>query len=127
MTYWTIRTTEIRKLFWRQLYLTAMNPQKEVNKLLHDAEAVLVRQNGHKVFEFPDGAIWVTPSTPSDHRSWMNNLSDLRRKLGIRRVVTVTRLAQVQRPRASTNPKSDKKVWREYLATADILPLAVCP
>jgi len=83
-----------------------------------------VRQNGHNIFQFPDHTIWVTPSTPSDYRSWANNLADLKRRLGL----TKTNLgdANFPKPRSLRKPvpqKSDRTVWREWLADADVTPL----
>jgi hypothetical protein len=59
----------------------AIEIQKQVEKTLTDHGAVLVRQKKHKVWKFPDGRIFTTASTPSDHRAWMNILSDLNKVL----------------------------------------------
>jgi hypothetical protein len=58
--------------------------QREVINLLRSAGATLARQKRHQVFRFRDGRIWVLPSTPGDCRAWANNLSGLRRRLGLR-------------------------------------------
>ena len=64
-----------------------MSPQKrEVLTILHNTGATLVRQKRHQIFRFPDGRIWVVPKTPSDTHAWRNNLSDLRRKLDLRKL-----------------------------------------
>jgi hypothetical protein len=55
--------------------------EKEVLSLLNTARAILVRTNGHRVYRLPSAGNWVTPSTPSDIRSWKNKLSALKRKL----------------------------------------------
>jgi hypothetical protein len=63
-----------------------MSPQKrEVLTILRTAGATLARQRKHQIFRFRDGKIWVLPSSPSDAHAWRNNLSDLRRRLGIQR------------------------------------------
>jgi hypothetical protein len=63
-----------------------MSPHhREVLNLLRDAGAELAREKRHKVYRFRDGRIWVCPSTASDCRAWLNNLSNLRRRLGIQR------------------------------------------
>ena len=59
--------------------------EREVLAVLNDAGAVLARQRKHVIFRFPNGGIWVLPSTPGDRRAWLNNLSDLRRRLGLRK------------------------------------------
>jgi hypothetical protein len=59
--------------------------EREVLTTLNRAGAVLARQRKHKIFRFPDGRIWVLPKSPSDTRAWLNNLCNLRRRLGVRR------------------------------------------
>jgi len=61
-----------------------MSPQREVFTILNDVGAVLVRQRKHRIFRFSDRSIWVCPNTASDRRAWLNNLSDLRRRLNLR-------------------------------------------
>ena len=55
--------------------------ETEIDKLLHENGAVLVRQNKHRVYRFPDGREVVMASTPSDHRATLNKLTFLRRML----------------------------------------------
>lgn len=55
--------------------------ETEIKKLLQENEAVLVRQNKHRVYRFPDGREVVMASTPSDHRATLNRLTFLRRML----------------------------------------------
>lgn len=82
--------------------------------------------NGHKVYRLPDGTNWIAPSTPSDCRSWRNNLADLRRKLGVRPEKRAP--AHKANFRAVVNfQPSDRRLWREYLETAEITPLGVRP
>jgi len=103
-----------------------MTPEHEVSRLLTASGAVLVRTNGHRVYRFPDGGNWITPLTPSDWRSWKNNLADLRRRLGIRPVQKMA-LESVRPTHKPTPPTSDRKVWREYVEAEAIQPLAVRP
>jgi hypothetical protein len=71
-----------------------MNAANEVNRLLKDYNAVLVRQNKHLVYRLPNGQNFVVAKTSSDpDRAAKNNLSDLRRALGI--------------PRETPKPKGD--------------------
>ncbi len=58
-----------------------MNPQQQVMTLLHKNGAELLRQKRHFVFRLRSGRRWITPKTPSDSRSWRNNLADLKRTL----------------------------------------------
>ena len=61
-----------------------MNAAVEVSRLLNESGAVLVRQNKHLVYRLPNGQTFVAAKTPSDPaRAAKNNLSQLRRALGI--------------------------------------------
>lgn len=63
-----------------------MDPaQREVLDLIRDRGGVLVRTTKHIVYRFPNGQIFSLAKTPSDHRGWLNTLSDLRRALQIQR------------------------------------------
>ena len=63
-----------------------MNAAHEVDRLLSEHQAVLVRQNKHLVYRLPNGQNFVMAKTTSDPaRAAKNNLTDLRRLLGIRR------------------------------------------
>lgn len=63
----------------------------------HEAIAAFLREHSvayevehggkHVKYRFPDGRCFTTASTPSDWRATMNALTDLRRMLGIRRVI----------------------------------------
>jgi predicted RNA binding protein YcfA (HicA-like mRNA interferase family) len=55
--------------------------EAEVERLLEENGAVLVRQRKHKVYKLEDGREVVMASTPSDHRETLNKLSFLRRML----------------------------------------------
>jgi len=100
-----------------------MNPATEVSRLLTASGAVLVRSNGHRIYRFPDGTNWVTPNTPSDWRSWKNNLADLRRRLGIRPVPKFAPARRFAAVHKRTPPTSDQRLWREYLQDAEVRPL----
>jgi hypothetical protein len=60
-----------------------LNKRDEVNKLLAERGAVLARKRKHEIWKFPDGRTFVRASTTSDRNSEENNLSDLRKLLGI--------------------------------------------
>lgn len=60
-----------------------MNAEDEVARLLREYGGTLVRSKTHNVYKFPDGKIFTTPKTPSDHRTWANQLQQLRFLLGI--------------------------------------------
>lgn len=57
------------------------NPEKQIDDLLQDAGAKLIRKSRHAVYRFPNGRNFITPATPSDRRWAHNSLSDLRRIL----------------------------------------------
>lgn len=59
------------------------DPSVEVARILKEHRAVLVRTNRHEVWKFPDGRIFTQPHTPSDWRTSANQLTDLRRMLGL--------------------------------------------
>jgi hypothetical protein len=60
-----------------------MNAAEQINRILDECGAVLVRQNKHKVYRLPNNQTFVLANTASDHRAAANSLSDLRRILGI--------------------------------------------
>jgi hypothetical protein len=63
-----------------------MNAATEVSRLLDTSGAVLVRQSNHLVYRLPNGQNFVAAKTSSDPvRAAKNNLSLLRRALGIGR------------------------------------------
>lgn len=59
----------------------------ESERLAKEHGGVLARQRKHRVWKFPDGRIFVMPSTPSDRKAEANSMSDLRRFLGIKREI----------------------------------------
>ncbi len=64
-----------------------MDPQRELERMLKEHNAVLVRSSKHLVYRLPNGQNFVMPNTPGDHYRGANNqLKDLRRALGIVRV-----------------------------------------
>jgi hypothetical protein len=61
-----------------------MNAEIEVSRLLNESGAVLVRQSKHLVYRLPNGQNFVAAKTSSDPgRAAKNNLSQLRRALGL--------------------------------------------
>jgi hypothetical protein len=60
-----------------------MSKRDEVNRLLESHGAVLARKRKHEIWKFPDGKTFVRASTTSDRNSEQNNLSDLRKVLGL--------------------------------------------
>lgn len=60
-----------------------MDADIEVNRLLAECGAVLVRNKKHEVWKLPNGGTFTRAATPSDHRAHLNQLTDLRRELGI--------------------------------------------
>lgn len=67
---------------------TTPSPDVQVQELLQKYDARLVRQGNHQVWQFPDGKKFVRANTPSDRRSSLNNLSDLKKLLGPRVLAT---------------------------------------
>jgi hypothetical protein len=98
-----------------------MNAERQVRKVLRDAGATLARQRKHMIFRFRNGSIWVCPSTASDCRAWRYNLAHLRRRLGLRMAKAARPVQFVNEP----DPKSDRKVWREYIDSEGIRSLEV--
>lgn len=60
-----------------------MDYRSEVQRLLEESGAVLLRSKKHQVWQLPNGKKFVRSQTPSDQHSDRNNFSDLRRVLGI--------------------------------------------
>jgi len=58
-----------------------MNASAEVSRLLNESGAVLVRQKKHLVYQLPNGRTFTRYKSPGDHRTPLNELSDLRRAL----------------------------------------------
>lgn len=58
-----------------------MNPQTRLDQLLEDSGAVAVRNNKHTVYRLPGGKMHTSSKTPSDWRSVLNNLSQLKRTI----------------------------------------------
>lgn len=55
----------------------------ECLRILKDHGAIVVRKRKHKIWRFADGRIFVSPQTPSDKLAWKNQLTSLRRFLGL--------------------------------------------
>lgn len=56
-----------------------------VTRLLKEVGAVLLRERKHEVWLLPNGQRFVRAISPSDYRSGLNNLSDLKKALGLER------------------------------------------
>ena len=56
-----------------------MDPTTLISRLLKEHRFQLVRQDKHKIYRNHENKIYVTSSTPSDHRWALNALSDLKR------------------------------------------------
>lgn len=81
--------------------------EKESIRLLNAAGAVLERTKKHRIWRFPDGRIHVMPSTPSCSHAWKNQLSDLKKFLG---------LAPTDRGKpGERRPRREKKVRRRMI------------
>lgn len=52
---------------------------RKVQQALKDSAAVLVRQNRHLVYKFPNGKIVTISLTASDKRAEQNQLKDIRK------------------------------------------------
>jgi hypothetical protein len=57
------------------------DPAKQLEELLKEAGAVLLRAHKHRVYELPGGRRFITPKSPGDWRGAMNGLKVLRRLL----------------------------------------------
>jgi hypothetical protein len=55
-----------------------------IDQMLQQSGAVLVRANKHEVYRLPNGKKFTKSSTPSDHRAALNQAADLRRLIGDR-------------------------------------------
>lgn len=55
---------------------------RQIESLLHENHAELVRSKKHRVYRFPDGRNWVVAGSPRSDSSWKTNLHDLRKFLG---------------------------------------------
>lgn len=60
-----------------------MSAPQQVDELLKESGAVLIRDHKHEVWRLPNGNRFVRAKTPSDRREDRHGLSDLRRALGI--------------------------------------------
>ncbi len=68
-------------LIRRDQHMGMSNQQREVLELLHNYGYSLVRQRKHRIYKHATGRIWVCPNTPSDTRSWNNNLARLKKSI----------------------------------------------
>lgn len=75
-----------------------MDAQKEVERILTEEGAILIRRTHHNVYQLPDGSRWVTPCSASDCHSWANNLSALKRRLGLQKQLKEIRERRLYKP-----------------------------
>jgi hypothetical protein len=61
-----------------------MGAADEVDELLKRSGAVLIRDHKHLVYRLPNGNKFTRAKTPSDRKAAHNDLSDLRRALGMK-------------------------------------------
>jgi len=61
--------------------------RRDIEALIKQHGGKLVRSKRHLVYKFPDGRCFTLSSTPSDVFAERNNLTNLRRLLGIERKV----------------------------------------
>ena len=81
-----------------------MNAQHEIDRLLDESGAVLVRQNKHLVYRLPNGKNFVGAKTSSDpDRAAKNSLSDLRRALGAPRTTASQEPIAMEHPQSPQN------------------------
>ena len=59
--------------------------REDVEALIKQHGGKLVRQHKHFVYKFPDGRCFTLSGTPSDYLAERNNMTNLRRFLGIER------------------------------------------
>lgn len=81
-----------------------MNAATEIDRLLDEHGAVLLRDDKHRIYRLPNGQKFTSPKTPSDHRSMRNNLSSLRHALGVVRQNHNPKGEQKMQPQRSTPP-----------------------
>lgn len=60
-----------------------MNPEIEVSRLLKADGAILKREKNHEVWKLSNGKSFVRAKTPSDANGPLNNLTDLKKALGV--------------------------------------------
>lgn len=77
-----------------------MNPAIRLDQLLEDSGAIPIRvkTSKHKLYRLPGGTLHTAPKTPSDPRSLMNNLAQLRRAIRSEAVVVAPKAAPVSPP-----------------------------
>jgi hypothetical protein len=88
-----------------------MNPSHEINRLLEQSGALLVRHKKHLVYRLPNGETYTRAKTASDHRAEKNNLVILRHALGI--------------GRESQKPKGERTMQQQQPTPAP--PVAIAP
>lgn len=89
-----------------------MNARAKVSELLESCGAVLKRQRKHEVYELPNGKNFVRAKTPSDTKSDLNNLSDLKHQL---QIVTPRKIGAAPSRAKLSKAKPTKQVSTERM------------
>lgn len=88
-----------------------MGAAQQVEDLLRESGAVLLRDRKHLVYRLPNGQKFTRSKTPSDRRAAHNDLSDLRRALGLENTGAVEggRREKRRRQRVTSGPLTLKR------------------
>jgi hypothetical protein len=86
--------------------------EKRFRQMLEASGAVLIRSKNHRVYRLPNNRQLTIAQTPSDHASWANMISHLRKQLG---------LQPVPKQEQPTEPK----VKRRKEKTSHALPIGL--
>jgi hypothetical protein len=77
-----------------------MEAREQVLLLLDQYKCPLIRKGKHDIYRLPTGKPYVLPSSPSDYRSWKNNLADLKVELGLSTRGQEARVGEFEEKRA---------------------------
>jgi hypothetical protein len=96
-----------------------------VKELLKECGAVMLRKSKHEIWRLPNGQKFIVPISPSDKRTEANQLSDLKRLLGITKHETTVgerreKRRTLGRPEQRTKhaPTATLRSFREELSKA---------
>lgn len=97
-----------------------MAAREEINKILKENNAQLLRQKKHLVYKLPNGKQFTMSKTPRTEGSWDAHLADLKRGLGIKSVKrTNGKVKYSKNGKAPSQPIVTKSVplsdWRAQL------------
>lgn len=92
--------------------------EKELQELLDQLNAKLVRTGTHRVYRLPNGKMFTTSATASDERATMNQISDLRGLAELPREKRPNagqrRPARIRKPHASDGSAMPRKNHLPY-------------